>query len=113
MGELRRRAPRAELGAEVDLELPCRPARLGERLDRHHATDPHVDSLEVLPAGDAHATGARPMTFIRRSSAFMANARVSSSDTPKSSVPSSYQGGASTPSAAGPHSTSVRWIAPR
>ena len=31
--------------------------------------------------------------------------------TPKSSSPSSAHGGCSTPSAAGPHSTSVRWIA--
>ena len=42
------------------------------------------------------------MTFSRRSSAFIANARVSSSETPNSSWPSSYHGGISTPSAAGP-----------
>src|SRR5581483_1116605 len=57
------------------------------------------------------ATGASPITFMRRPSAFMANSRVSSMLTPKRSMPSSYQGGVSTPSAAGPHSTSVRWIA--
>ena len=54
------------------------------------------------------------MTFIRRSSAFSANARVSSTETPNSigssSEPSNHLG-RSTASATGATSASVRWIA--
>jgi hypothetical protein len=38
----------ADLGPEVDRQLPGRPARLGELVDRDDAPDAHVDPLEVL-----------------------------------------------------------------
>ena len=64
---------------------------------------------------ERQATGVSPITFSRRSRHFIAKARVSSGEmSPNSSVsPSTYHFGVSTPSAAGPHSTSVRWMASR
>ena len=43
VGDLRRRAPHADLLAEVDAQLPRRLARLGEVLDLDDAPDAHVD----------------------------------------------------------------------
>jgi hypothetical protein len=58
------------------------------------------------------AAGARPITLRRRSSAFIANARVSSMLAPSTSVsPSTYHFGWSTASAIGATSVSVRVIA--
>ncbi|MCW3003915.1 MAG: hypothetical protein JWQ20_3213 [Conexibacter sp.] len=58
-----------------------------------------------------------PITFSRRVSACIAKARVSSTDTPNIVVSwseaSPIHFGLSTPSATGPTSTSVRWIASR
>jgi hypothetical protein len=60
----------------------------------------------------AYATGASPITFRRRSSAFAAKARVSSRSVPKSSVsPSTYHLGRSTASAIGATSVSTRVMA--
>ena len=44
----------ADLRAEVDPQLPRRPARLGEVLDRDDAPDAHVDARELVPAEIAH-----------------------------------------------------------
>ena len=64
--------------------------------------------IELRP----RATGASPMTFRRRSSAFIAKARVSSMEAPKISVsPSTYHLGWSTASAIGATSAMVRVIA--
>src|SRR5204862_56140 len=87
---LRRGALDADHVAEVDRELPSGPASLREVVDRHHAPHAHVDAREVV-VDDlrwCHAAATRPMTFIRRSSAFNANARVSATDAPNS-VPNS------------------------
>ena len=114
VGDLRRRALDADLRPEVDRQLPGRLARLGEVVDRGHAADAHVDRQELVEVDLGHAACSRPMTFIRRSSAFIANARVSATDTPNSVCSSSspsIHGGFRTPSATGPTSTSVRWIA--
>ncbi len=96
------------------VSFQARLARLGEVVDRRHAADPHVDRQELIEVDLGHAACSRPMTFIRRSSAFIANARVSATDTPNSVCSSSspsIHGGFKTASATGPTSTSVRWIA--
>src|SRR4051794_30135565 len=48
VADLRRRALPPDLGAEVDAQLPRRPARLGEVLDLDDAPDADVDRREVL-----------------------------------------------------------------
>src|SRR5215208_2666777 len=48
VGDLGRRALDADLGAEVDGELPGGLARLGEIVDGNHAPDADVDAPEVL-----------------------------------------------------------------
>ena len=48
VGDLRRRAARPELLAEVDRQLPGGLARLGEVLDLDDAADAHVDLEEVV-----------------------------------------------------------------
>ncbi len=48
VGDLSRRALGADLGAEVDLELPGGLARLGEVVHRQHAPGAHVDAQEVV-----------------------------------------------------------------
>src|SRR5439155_1541076 len=94
----------------VNAQLPRRAARLREVLDLDDAADAHVDGREVVEVD--HAS---PMTFMRRDKAVIANARVSFIVTPKgvgsSSAMPSIHLGLSTPSAAGPTSMSVRWIA--
>ena len=60
--------------------------------------------------GDGRAARSLSAAARAPSSRTRASRRAS---TPNSSSPSSYQGGVSTPSAAGPHSASVRWIASR
>ena len=53
--------------------------------------DAHVDGEELVEVDlrRAHAACSSPMTFIRRSSAFIANARVSATETPNSVCSSS------------------------
>src|SRR4051794_19115594 len=51
VGDLRRGALLADLGPEVDAQLPGRGARLGEALDLDHATDAQVELLEVVEGG--------------------------------------------------------------
>jgi hypothetical protein len=46
--DLRRRALLADLGTEVDRQLPRRDAGLGELLDADDAADPDVQPGEVL-----------------------------------------------------------------
>src|SRR5215213_8812889 len=61
VGDLRRRALDADLGTEVDGELPGGLARLGEVLDANHAPDADVDALEVLERDlGAHGPGSPP-----------------------------------------------------
>jgi drug/metabolite transporter (DMT)-like permease len=59
VGDLRGRAPRPELGTEVDRQLPGRLARLGEGVDRDHPADAHLDTGEVveLDHGRANIAG--------------------------------------------------------
>jgi hypothetical protein len=51
VGDLGRRALLADLGAEVDAQLPGRPASLGEAGDLQNAADPQVELREVVEGG--------------------------------------------------------------
>ena len=97
----------------------ARREELGQRRSELGTHDGHrlVSSTRRVGAvrrRRAYAAAASPITFSRRSSAFIANARVSDTDEPRitvSSSPCSTHRGRSTPSAAGATSTSARWIA--
>jgi drug/metabolite transporter (DMT)-like permease len=58
--DLRRRATGADLGAEVDRQLPGRLAGLGELVDRDHPADPHVDPGEVIEGDHGRANITAP-----------------------------------------------------
>src|SRR5439155_15810025 len=116
VADLGARALDPDLGPEVHAQPPRRAARLREVLDLDDPPHAHVDAHEVVER-DLRFAHASPMTFMRRDSAVMANARVSFIVTPNgvgsSSAMPCIHLGRRTPSAAGPTSTSVRWIASR
>ena len=60
MGDLRRGALDARLGAEVDGQLQRRPAGLGKLLDRENPADAHVDGLEVREVDHEFGAGQEP-----------------------------------------------------
>src|SRR5437588_12286567 len=56
MGDLRRGAFDADLGAEINRELPGRYAGLGKVIDRHDPADTHVDRGELFELDHAART---------------------------------------------------------
>ncbi|HWH10080.1 MAG TPA: EamA family transporter [Solirubrobacteraceae bacterium] len=64
--DLSGRAQTAELGTEVDRQLPGRRAGLGEGLDPRHPADPHVDREEVVEGdhGGRNIAGQTPPVWL-------------------------------------------------